>query len=391
MNLTVRNRSETLVTDDHTSEGFIVNLSNGDILHIFRFDIGIEGDHTGNNGYIAKRRYSNGVWGATETVYDSGQYDDRNIHGGVTNDGRIVVFFRRFDDDTGITEGHYFIYSDNDGATWSNLNLMNTNGRTMVYGTGQMFYNPEIQKYCIAGYDKWYCEMRFSSDGSNWDEHTQVATADGLYTLSEVAGAYCGNGRMIVLIRDDKRALGFPLVQVTSTDNGKTWNTITSSNIPSNNFWGCAPQLLYDAHFDILIAMTNDRRSYHGGSKAEESLYIFHANPDDIFTDSRNWTLGASFVRPKTDSSHDFYGYPTYAKVDDNKYFIVYTDRDKDGGGESAHLYQFELLLNHEFLELSKSVYEVVPFKVTDIGLVELEVYENRKGFLTKIIPLVSK
>ncbi|MBS3772474.1 MAG: hypothetical protein KGY69_19640, partial [Bacteroidales bacterium] len=87
-----------LYSEDHTSEGFLAPLEDGRILLIFRVDPGIEGDHTGDDGYIAKIPYNpkKDRWGEVETVYNSHQYDDRNIHGGVTEDGRIVVFFRRY-------------------------------------------------------------------------------------------------------------------------------------------------------------------------------------------------------------------------------------------------------------------------------------------------------
>src|SRR5665648_240696 len=88
-----------LFSDDHTSEGFLAPLDNGRILLIFRLDPGIEGDHVGTNGYIAKIFYDpeKDQWGKVETVYNSHQYDDRNIHGGVTKDGRIIAFFRKYD------------------------------------------------------------------------------------------------------------------------------------------------------------------------------------------------------------------------------------------------------------------------------------------------------
>lgn len=365
----VHSRRETLVSDDHASEGVIVMLPDGNILHIFRFDPGLIGDHVRNSGYIAKRHYSNGVWSDVETVYNSGIYDDRNIHGGITNEGRIVLFFRRYDASSGITEGHYFIYSDDGGASWSDLKPMDVSPKSVViYGTGQMFYNPEIEKYCIVGYSTdSYCEIRFSEDGSNWDE--KVVIAEGTdFNLSEIAGAYCGNRRMIVIERDDNRRLGHPLVQMVSYDNGQSWSEPVQTNIPPNMFWGCAPQLLWDEENNTLIAMNSDRRGYHGGNYDEESLYIYYARPSNIFSDTQNWTLGARLVRPKTNSNSYFYGYPTIAKTSDNNYFIVYTDSELISGKEDADLYQFEmeLVLSEPLppIDPSSSAESVVPFMV---------------------------
>lgn len=394
MNFSVRNMEESLVSDDHVSEGVIVKLDNGDILHIFRFDPGFQGDHVGDNAYIVKRRYSNGVWGELETVYNSHQYDDRNIHGGITKNGRIVIFFRYYDASINKGLDNFFIYSDDEGETWSDLNpIYETAGRSMVYGTGQMFYNPEIQKYCVVGYAKWYVEMRFSDDGSNWDEWVQVATGGGQYTLTECAGAYCNNGRMVVLIRDEERDIGHGLLQVTSDDNGETWSGISKTNIPPNDFWGCAPQLLYDDYFDILIAMNSDRRSYHSGSAAEESLYIYSASPEDVFASAEKWKLETSFSRPKTNSRHNFYGYPTYTKITQNKYFIVFTERDRDAKGEDTDFYQFELVINEERddIQSKTGVYEAIPFKLINNGLVELEFFQKTTSGLKKLNVIVSQ
>jgi Neuraminidase (sialidase) len=84
-------------TIDHNSESFLVTLDST-VYHFFRQDPGQTGNHTGNGGRIMMRTSNdNGdTWTNPVVIYDS-QYDDRNVHGGITEDGRIIVTFRKYD------------------------------------------------------------------------------------------------------------------------------------------------------------------------------------------------------------------------------------------------------------------------------------------------------
>jgi hypothetical protein len=355
-----------ICNDDHTSEGFLAPLKNGKILLIFRMDPGIKGDHVGTDGYIAKIEYDplQDKWGQVQTVYNSHKYDDRNIHGGVTEDGRIVVFFRHYDG--GNTEGRYFIYSDDDGKTWSqsqkNPSMSDAEALKMRgnMSTGQMFYNPDIGKYTMTGFlydwdeNRIYTARRryiaFSDDGSSWDEFSY--TSDGEeYRMNEIAGAWCGNNRIIVLQRDDDRGFGHPFVQAESYDNGKTWTKPEQTNIPPNLHWGAAPEIIYDKDRDLLIAMGSDRYSR---PNEQNSLFIYTAEPDDVFGNPKGWTLQHEILRPNAKLGIDcerpvngqFYGYPTITPINKNEYLVVFTERAVMDGSEQADLYYFRMIIN---------------------------------------------
>ncbi len=342
---------EALFTDDHVSEGVLLPLTDGTLLLVFRLDPGIEGDHVGTNGYIAQMPYdpATDTWRAVSTVYNSNQFDDRNIHGGVTRAGRIVVFFRRYAPPD--TEGFYFIYSDDHGETWSDLQTSDV--LRGVAGTGQLFYNPEIGKYCIMQYD-WRGTHRndilFSDDGSVWEESRVVAESQPT-ALSEIAGAWCGSGRVVALIRDDARRRGHPLLQIESRDNGRTWSEPQQTNIPPEQHWGAAPQLLYDQKRDLLIALNSDR---YTRPDAENSLFVYTARPDEIFEEPTNWTLQFELERPwaKADFDKDrplnriFYGYPTIAPINEDEYLVVFTENATMNGREQADLYYFRLIFD---------------------------------------------
>ena len=355
-----------LFSEDHTSEGFLAPLEDRKMLLIFRLDPGIKGDHVGMEGYIAKIRYDpeQDQWGNVETVYNSHQYDDRNIHGGVTKDGRIVVFFRQYDGSN--TEGRYFIYSDDQGLTWSEpqLNKIWSDPEALDMrgnmSTGQMFYNPDIEKYSMLGFmyswdqnRKYLLRRRcitYSQDGKSWEEYNIVTNNDN-YRLNEISGAWCGSNRIIALQRDDERELGHPFVQVESYDNGKTWSEPVPTNIPPNQHWGAAPQLIYDRKRDLLIALGSDRYSRPDG---KNSLFIYTARPDEVMGSPEGWKLQHELPRPLALSkfaesrplNFNFYGYATIAPINEKEYLIVFTERSKVLETEQADLYYFRLMID---------------------------------------------
>ena len=352
-NIDVTPFKSVLLNDDHNSEGFLVTLKDGNILLIFRLDPGKKGDHTGTDGYIAQIKYDpdQDKWGEVETVYNSHRYDDRNIHGGITNEGRIVVFFRKYDGKE--TEGRYFIYSDNNGITWTKPQVSGAwsdpldNNLQGVWSTGQMFYNPDIEKYIMLGCRRY---ITYSSDGSSWEEYNLI-TDNQDYKLSELAGAWCGNNRMIALIRDDVREFGHPLVQLETFDNGLNWTDPVPSNIPPGKHWGAAPQIVYDKKRDLLIALTSDRYSR---PNEQNSLFIFTAKPDDIFGNPTGWTLQHELLRPWAEAgfsgdrplNQNFYGYPAITPINENEYLVVFTERAVMDKSEQADLYYFRMIIN---------------------------------------------
>ena len=336
-----------LFGDDHNSEGFLVPLDDGTLRLIFRVDPGTKGDHVGTDGYIAQVSYDprRDTWGEATPVYNHPQYDDRNIHGGITRAGRIVVFFRRFDGRT--TDGVYFITSDDKGRTWSDPQTYDKTGG--MVGTGQMFFNPDLGKYSIMYRTDNRNEILFSDNGSSWNESALVAN-DPKTDLTEIAGAWAGNNQIVALIRDDQRKYGHPLLQVASRDNGRTWTPPAPTNIPPKQHWGAAPQLIYDQKRDLLIALNSDRYSR---PNEQNSLFIYTARPADVIGNPQGWVLQHELKRPwaalgfegNRPLNQNFYGYPTIAPINENEYLVVFTERAVMQGTEQADLYYFRLLL----------------------------------------------
>lgn len=341
-----------LFGNDHMSEGVLLPLSDGRIMLAFRRDPGVEGHHVGTGGHIAQSIYDPAAdrWSKIETIYSSnGRFDDRNIHGGVTRDGKLVLFMRRMRGNKQ-TEKRYILVSEDDGKTWSDLleseawSDPEASGIPGIWSTGQMFYNPDIEQYMMLGCRRY---VTFSPDGITWEKVVKM-TDSKRQKLTEVAGAWCGDNRVVALIRDNKHDKGHPLLQLVSRDNGKTWTDPEPSNIPPDKHWGCAPQVYYDAKRELLIAMTSTR---YTKPKSEQALYVYTARPGEIIDNPEGWTLQFEILRPWADASirdrrplnHTFYGYPTIAPIGDDEYLVVFTERARMKGTEQADLYYFRM------------------------------------------------
>lgn len=189
----------------------------------------------------------------------------------------------------------------------------------------------------------------YSDDGSAWEESNLIFEYDDK-AFGEISGAWCGDNRIIALIRDDERKHGHPFVQIESYDNGQTWTEPLQSNIPPDLHWGAAPQVIYDRNRDLLIALSSDRYSRPND---QNSLFIFTARPDDVFGNPNGWTLEQELPRPWAEGdfgverplNQNLYGYPAVAPVSENEYLVVFTERAVMQGREQADLFYFKMVI----------------------------------------------
>ena len=340
---------ESYVNDYHASEGFLVKSINGDIINIFRLSESPDSDHVDVSGKIVMRKSINDgkTWTEPVTVYDD-EYDDRNVHGGITHEGRIVVFFRRH---TGsATKDVNFIYSDDDGETWSDRKSIDTEGVTA--GTHKMIYVP-TRGYMQLIINHYYIEAWYSEDGSEWLEKDIVLDYRDTkkWHLNEACGVYLGNGKIMILVRDDERLKYHRYLQVTSEDYGKRWRSPRRTNITYPH-WSPAPCVFYDEQEDKVWVVSTDRRSMYEGTDqySQESIWVYKNNVDEVFKKEENFTLFTQEKRPYVMTStnrplnSNFYGYITSVKKSDGYYLFMVTDRyKKDNGKEGSDLFQFEL------------------------------------------------
>ncbi len=335
----------SLKTNDHNSEGFLVTWDTI-IYHFFRQDPGNLGNHTGNGGRIMMRKsYDNGdTWTTPDVIFD-GPYDDRNIHGGITETGRIIVTFRQYNAFTQQHIEYNLIYSDDFGNTWIGPITIPTEG--VASGTHQIFGNNHIGYYNII-YNLKYCEMRHSWDGVQWDSIVYVwdYRLNNLYKISEASFVYLGNGVMIGLFRNDSGILGENFLQVESYDYGQTWTEPMLTNI-ADGFFCPSPWIFYDYEHNHVWIVAIDRRGNFPPTYIHNwsNVWLYCAYPDEILNNPHEYTTFLTFLRPKP-SFFRIYGYPASTKTPDGNYLILFTESEYRNKGEWAYLYQFKILYN---------------------------------------------
>lgn len=342
---------ESLVDVTHISEGVLIKKEDGDIFHFYRFADGEAGDHTGNTGRISKRLFdfSEQTWGAPEVFYNS-DYDDRNINGGKTTSGRIVLFIWRHDYTTPAVVDCIYLCSDDDGVNWSSPVAV-TSSLTDPVPYGDMIEVPT--KGYLKGFvdeaTQYRVSVQFSTDGTAWGDEVIVGdyTAGHEYNISEPSFAYVGDGKIICICRDQNyTANGANYYQITSDDYGDTWGTPVKTNIGAPYFTPAPKLIIYG---DKLVVLGSDRRTYDGTVPADrysiayEGLFVFVGDINAVFASPTVYKQKLYIRRPLTTSTLTFYGYPTFVKITDHKYFVVFTDRYQDATNEDANLYQFYL------------------------------------------------
>ena len=337
--------SPSMLTIDHTSEGFLITLNNGDIIHFYRLDEGTFGGHVGNGGKVVSRKSSdNGMtWGSDKLVY-SDEFDNRNVRGGITDDGTIIVFFRRYNAEAGQPVDLNYIMSQDDGNTWTPRQSIDFNLGHIIEVWIDNFIRLESNKYLLPVHGVEYCELRYFSinDGSfnltdqfwNWDyaSNHDFGIDEPSFTLLE-------NGKIIGLFRDETIRLNY--YQVTSSDLGQTWTEPKRTNI-CEPFFSPSPLIQYDADNERLIVVGTDRRKQNGGGHlAEDSkVWIYSNEVSAVFNTPDNYTLIDTLNRPDP-SGYVFYGYPAMTLTKDNQYLVVFTESYLDAENEDADLYQF--------------------------------------------------
>ncbi|MCX6257727.1 MAG: T9SS type A sorting domain-containing protein [Bacteroidia bacterium] len=336
----------SLISEDHTAEGFMVTLSTGAIVHFFRIDPGYWGNHTGNNARIVKRTtYNDGVtWGPIEEVFNDTNYDDRNVHGGLVGQDSIVLFWRRYNATYSQQIDLNYIYSLDGGQTWSQRTVINSisngtpgsNKIQKIPGRGWLM--------SIAG--AYYVEIRISSDGLTWNNNVAYVwnySYNFQHYIHEPCFAYIGSGLIIGLMRNNGSAYGCTYFKVTSTDNGYTWSGPDSTNM-ATPFFCPSPLIFYDVNHKDIWSIATDRRNQCGAYLADSSsVWIYKNTVGEIFNNPNGFSLYSYYHRPQP-SWYMFYGYSCSTRTSGGNELVVFTESHKKPNFlEDADLYQYSI------------------------------------------------
>ena len=224
--------------------GFISQFPDGKLVIIYRQGA----SHVGVGDYGIGRMITStdggADWSAATTIKSEAGVDIRNLGGGVTPNGRLVVFYVRYNPDTSTTLSEGYIYSDDEGVTWSTYQTISVGSDTAFspYGGIIPIGNGKLMQplYGDDGGVNYSSYVIFSSDnGKTWGTKTTVLASTTIFT--EGSYAYLGGGAIVGLIRKHDVPVGF--TQVKSVDNGLTWTNQgdvtfdTWSNSASSPAW----------------------------------------------------------------------------------------------------------------------------------------------------------
>lgn len=187
------------------------------------------------------------TWSAPTTISNEPGDDCRNAAGGVTPSGRLVIFYAG---SVGgfITKKVRYIYSDDEGITWSAPADIPVGAETDVSAYGKLI---EIGDGILL--QSWYgwngpnytnYVIQSTDDGATWSASIIVVTTAAT-SFTEGEFAYLGGRAIIGLIRDDSTTA---FVQVKSIDNGITW---TNQGATTFDTWANAVPPTIRAYEDL--------------------------------------------------------------------------------------------------------------------------------------------
>ncbi len=336
--MTIGSVTPSLLSDDHTAEGFLVSIPTGRVWHFFRLDPGHEGDHVGKGGAIFKRHSDDYglTWSTPELVIDDPDYDDRNVAGGMTDDGKIIIFYRRYNVNLGKSVDVNYLISSDFGETFSSRRvLLDFAKRPMNFvsagGGGKYIvplfedgYKAEVRSFTVKGDDVLFSDFawEFEDNGKGFTEP-----------------AICQEGdKLLVVFRCDFTE---GVYQSYSLDGGTTFSNPQKTNMIAD-LKVSLPLFIYNKRFaNNLFCVIGDR----GIDKVNAKLWIYNNNVNDAINNAVSYINFTSIMRPAPTETRAFYGYPTATLMKNGSYLVVFTEsKSEDNGTEDTDFYQFTLM-----------------------------------------------
>ena len=257
------------------SYGFVFKLLNGTLMHIYTN--GTQHDYETIRKIVHRTSTDSGVtWSSESIIYDNNSYDHRNLAGGITSNGSIVVFMSRYD-----STNHKisFIRSVDNGSTWTDPVDIEGGANDCMSPHGQMVNVPGkglMQSYYVCT-SPYRVKIVWSyDDGVTWGDEQEVYNSSSVM-LTECSFQYVGDGNIIGLSRRDSAPTN--IHQFNSTDSGTTWqNESTGVTEHDGPVW---IQNFTHESVDKLILI------YMNAGSLELKYRI--ANVSDVFSDATHW------------------------------------------------------------------------------------------------------
>ncbi len=296
----------------YTAFGFACQLPSGRLALICR-----EGaSHVDTSGAIVMRTTTDGgaTWSGPSVVYDS-IHDDRNVSGGITPDGRLIVFLCRLKANGASDRG--FVTSDDEGRMWSAFKLhpaVQSTSYNTVYGGMVAIGNGRLMQpwhvEATGGATTFEVHVAFSDDGgTSWGG--DVTVYSGPNDTSETSFAYLGSGDIVGISRHGPFGSFW---QYVSRDNGITWTNLGLANFDESDHRTASPwlQVIRQDRGSPLVAC-------YFGERTHGFIRCSVADAGAVLTSATVWSAST----PVSPHISDILAYPT----------VVHKDGDPSGYG----------------------------------------------------------
>ncbi|MHB8510982.1 MAG: sialidase family protein [Actinomycetota bacterium] len=273
-----------------------------------------------------------GGW-ASRTIYTS-QWDNRNIAGGITPKGTIIVFFGRYDANTGRWVDLGFIRSTDDGQTFGPYTTLPIDGGDAwfsPYGPLLVFPSGRLMQlfYGNNGYEYRLRALFSDDDGLTW-QHESVIDRQSYERPTEatgfiIPGTRDSNSKIVVVSRTEPgpnpRARG-GLCEYVSSNGGTTWKRLGFLNV------GTSPS-------DIspwLAQLQNNRVALVWADRASMTIQVSISDQSAIAANELAWrqpyTLYTSRLANQRPRQAANFGYPSVAHIgtSDTDAVVVFFD-----------------------------------------------------------------
>jgi len=223
-NFDIADNTSTISGTTFDAFGILVQTFSNKLISIYREGAG----HLSNDGKIVMRTSTDGgkTFSARSIIHSEvAGVDCRNVGGGVTPTGRIIIFFLKVNNVVPTFYSQGTMYSDDDGVTWSAYT-------PQTYPVGSTFYSPYgnliaiandrllLPYYSISPSGGIASMVKFSDDnGLTWGGDVTVGT-DPTNGYNETSFAYLDGGTILAVARKTDTSV---LRQFLSTNNGATW------------------------------------------------------------------------------------------------------------------------------------------------------------------------
>lgn len=315
----------TITNGKYNAFGIMGQFPNGKLVMVYR-----EGtSHQSDNGIIRLRTSMDEgrTWSTPLTILNETGIDLRNVGGGITPTGRLIVSYVKYVCASNIFLSNNYIYSDDEGITWSNPieiphgadDVFSPYGGLIAIGGGKLLMSWYGQ-HGTGGpnpYSRTSWVIISSDNGATWGNSIAAAhcEGDGIPSYNESSFVYLGGGEILGLARQVPASFH----QMISHDNGVTWinqgdTTFDTWTIPG------------PAWLSTFIG-TNGRRmvACYYCNRAAYKLRVIIANAKELITD------GVSAWKQETRQdliSNIGGGYPSVVHSCGNPYGIGWAYRD---------------------------------------------------------------